>query len=177
MRRMSFADGRNPSRRRKAALLGALVAGTLAAIGTTTASLGDGGGEVSFVVQAYGCVVTTAVGAVILWRRPGHGIGRLALGTGMLFTASALLELALSMAGYYARVQTVRAPLVTQAFDLAVLLTDLFVSVGLLASAILIVAWFPDGRATSRLGRLVQVLLLVAVASFLVSFAASDAMP
>ncbi len=63
-------------------LIGLVLAGAFSvfaatvAVVSTAASVADD--AVTGLVQAYGSVMYAFVGIVVLWRRPGHGIGRLA---------------------------------------------------------------------------------------------------
>ena len=104
-------------------------------------------------------------------------IGRLALLTGLLFSASALLQAGLAITGFYEPVQGYRDPFTTALSELAIALTDLFVAIGLLMSVTLLVAWFPDGRPMSRLGRFVPALLALAAVALIVSAVGTNAMP
>jgi hypothetical protein len=174
---MSVAGGRVGLRWREAGLLVALALGVATTAATIAASQGPETAVFLVVMQAYGCLVYTAVGVLILWRRPGHGIGRLALATGLLFIASTMLQMVLALAGYYDPVQPYRPPLVTTALEVAVVMTDLLLAIGLLVSAILLVCWFPDGRPMSRLGRVVPLGLLGAVLCFTISGVVGEAMP
>jgi hypothetical protein len=178
---MAAMTGQRPrpaSRRRRIGLVAAVGLGVVATFLTAAAAIvTDTRDPGEVFLQGYGSIVYTSVGAVILWRRPGHGIGRIALATGLVFTLSAAVQIVLSVAGFHDPVQPYRPPLVMTAAAIATGLVELLTSSSLILSAILIVAWFPDGRRTSRLGLLVQALLLIAGAAFLVSFGATQAMP
>ncbi len=45
------------------------------------------------VIWPISSTVTTAVGALILWRRPGHRMGRLLVSVGLMFGASVAVSL------------------------------------------------------------------------------------
>ncbi len=98
----------------------------------------------------------TLVGSVILVQRPGHRIGRLMMAMGIIQ--------ALSHGG-----PVIIGALVPEGIRSGAIPESIFAladTVGFLAivlGAVLLVVWFPDGRATSRLGRIAQALVPVLV--------------
>ncbi len=104
---------------------------------------------------------STLVGSIILVQRPGHRIGRLMMLMGV--------GLALSIGGQTIfntidpgglRWGSITGPLLALAEEVF--------SAFVLMGGVLIVAWFPDGRTTSRLGSMAQALMLVLLGSQLV---------
>ncbi len=122
-----------------------------------------------WVLMLYGAGVYTGVGILILWRRPGHGVGRLALTLGMAFSATILLEAALAMFTLEGTVQPVVTGWLVAVRDIAQGATTALPAASIALGLVLLVAWFPDGRATSRGGRAVQWLLALAVIGLLVA--------
>jgi len=102
------------------------------------------GGSVGFLL----------VGSIILVQRPGHRIGRLML---LMGVSPALSQGVVTILGAIdpdgARWGAITTPLlaVVGAMGFLVIVTG----------ALLLVVWFPDGRTTSRLGTMVQALVLV----------------
>ncbi len=105
----------------------------------------------------------TAVGVVILWQRPGHGIGRLTLAIGILWAALGAIEAGLLVmdAGW------VFAPVIR---DVAGFASESLGALALLGGAVITVVWFPDGRRTSRLGGFIEVLGAIGVAIVMLDF-------
>ena len=111
------------------------------------------------LIKAYGVLLYTFVGVVVLWRRPGHGIGRLALTIGLTFVVGILLstlDLPRQLAGFVAN------------------LSDGFTLVALVVGGSLIVVRFPDGDRTSRLGALVELTLVLSVVGLMVTGVRDD---
>ena len=105
-----------------------------------------------------GSVAFTLVGVVILWRRPGHGIGRLTLAIGQMFAAGAAIHSGIILLNpRWGEASVIRAfgDVVSQGLILG----------ALVAGMVIVVVWFPDGRRTSRLGAVVEALVALAVAS------------
>ena len=154
-----------------------LAAALLLAIGTALVSLpktigGYGDAGLSGVLfSVLGPVCYTAVGVVILWRRPGQGVGRLALTIGLLFTASSIVVnilLATTPPGFsYPAISWLPRIVV----DVARALTDQVPVFGLILGGILLIIWFPDGHPTTRLGLLAEIGLLLAMTGIVVDAA------
>jgi hypothetical protein len=113
-------------------------------------------------IAGYGAVAYTFVGVVVLWRRPGHGIGRLALAVGLAFALGGSFTTIARVGLTDADPSTWPAPVAT------VLETTLNVLIALpiVAMALgvsLLITWFPDGRRTSRMGGVVEILLAASV--------------
>ncbi len=115
------------------------------------------------VITIYGALMFTFVGVVVLWKRPGHGIGRLALGIGLLFAGSAALTTVLEWWQPGVGVRSVLLGPFKAIYDMADALSTLLAIAGLLFGAVLLITWFPDGRRTSRLGAVIQFALLFGV--------------
>ncbi len=100
----------------------------------------------------------TLVGSTILVQRPGHRIGRLMMVVGV--------SLALSQGG-----PTIIGALDPEWTRSGAIPEWIFAAVdamgfmAIVLGAVLLIAWFPDGRATSRLGTMVQALVLVLLIS------------
>ena len=163
-----------PSRtRRRAWLLTAAVAfAAFAAIASFrwgyASALSGMSGPQGLLLSVFGTVGYTAVGASILWRRPGNGIGRLALAIGLAFSASAALSsisAALTPTGFGWPILPGRASLVV---TIAVAASEALMAGALLIGTILLIAWFPSGRRSSRLGLIVEALVAVAIAAAVV---------
>ena len=100
------------------------------------------------------------VGSHILIAQPGHRIGRLMLLMGASLVLNVGVQTTMEAVDPYGlRWGSITGPLRAVA--------DAFGGLALLGG-VLIVAWFPDGRTTSRLGKTAQALLLVALLSQLV---------
>ena len=100
------------------------------------------------------------VGSHILIAQPGHRIGRLMLLMGASLVLNVGVQTTMEAVDPYGlRWGSITGPLRAVA--------DAFGGLALLGG-VLIVAWFPDGRTTSRLGKTAQALLLVVLLSQLV---------
>lgn len=107
------------------------------------------------------------VGLVVLWQRPGHGIGRLALAIALMFAVSTLLGTGIEVLNPrwgFARVLRSVADIVS---------TTLF-SLATIGGGLVLAVWFPDGRRTSRLGLIVEMLVLFIVFASVVSAVGED---
>jgi MFS family permease len=105
-----------------------------------------------------GTLAFTLVGVAILWQRPGHGIGRLTLAIGLMFAAGASINAGIIL--FNPRWGTAS---VIRAFGDVV--SQGLIAGALVAGMVIVVVWFPDGRRTSRLGGVVEVLVGIALAS------------
>ena len=108
-----------------------------------------------------GTLAFTLVGVVILWRRPGHGIGRLTLAIGQMLAVGAGVNAAIILLN-----PRWGASSVLRAFGDVV--SQGLISSALVAGMVLVVVWFPDGRRSSRLGAAVEALVGIALASIVV---------
>ena len=155
-----------PDRRRVGLALSSVVAviGLVAAI--TGGRVGDDS-STGLLVSLYGIAVYTAVGVMILWNRRGHGIGRLALVIGLAFSIGVILDATLTALIVPGSVQRLQVGLIVGVRDVARALADLLPVVAIGLGGILLIAWFPDGRATGRAGQAVHGLLATAVGSLL----------
>lgn len=99
----------------------------------------------------------TVVGSLILVRQPGHRIGRL-----MLLTGTSLV-LNLAVQTILDAVTPSGSPWTDITGALRAVAEGGF-NVFALLGGVLIVAWFPDGRTSSRLGTVAQALVLVLLA-------------
>ncbi len=156
--------------RRRIALLGAgavaFAAGFFALVLLGLRRVDD---PVGGLVSAYGCWMYTFVGVTVLWRRPGHGIGRLALTIGLAFTFGVLLTTLAALWHPTTGVQSVLARPQQLLFDVAELVSSLLVVTGLVLGTSLLITWFPDGHRTSRLGAVVEAVLVAGAASALLA--------
>jgi hypothetical protein len=163
-----------PGRRRGALILSAVAAGTaLVATVGSGGLLATGGADYSWLMTFYGISAYTAVGIVILWQRPGHGIGRLTLSLGLALAVAVLLNglatllgpIPLAPPGAVDWQRAVRGVLAT--------LVEAIPALAIWLGGVLLIAWFPDGRPTSRAGR-VATRLVVVTGSLLVVGALAD---
>lgn len=153
--------------RRRAGLIGAVV---ITIAGMVVMVVNGVVNDVPLVEQltSVGSVAAFAfVGVVVLWQRPGHGIGRLALTIALMFAVSTLLGTWLEIAnprwGFARVIRAVAEIVSTTLFNLA--------TVG---GGLILVVWFPDGRRTSRLGLIVEVLVVLVVIATVVTTAGED---
>ncbi len=145
-------------------VLAAVIAGSSLAIAALrSADRVDESGLTGLILMLYGAGVYTGVGILILWRRPGHGVGRLALVLGMAFSIAILLEAVLALFTLEGTVQPVITGWLVVVRDIAQSATMALPAVAIAFGMILLVAWFPDGHATGRRGRAVHWLLAVTV--------------
>lgn len=111
------------------------------------------------IVIASGAMLYVLVGVVVLWNRPGNGIGRVAILIGLGFSSAIILsylEARLGLSG---------------AIGLA---SQAVIFIGWIAGGSLLVVWFPDGHRTSRLGGLVEVSLVAAMIGLVVTSSRDD---
>lgn len=127
------------------------------------------------VLFVYGVAVYSTVGVMILWNRPGHGIGRLALLIGLAFAAAAILDATLSVASVPGQVQSIVPGWAATIRDAGRAAAEILMGAALLLGGILLLAWFPEGHASGRTGATVHALLIVAV-GLLVLGGARDAL-
>ena len=100
--------------------------------------------------------IYATVGCIILIHRPGHRIGRLLLLLGIALTFTAvgpmLLDVLSPLRWAIRPLRTILAFFVEWAGPIAILV-----------GTILVLVWFPSGRATSRLGRVIELASVVFV--------------
>lgn len=145
----------------------AIVASVLAVAFTP---MGPDVDQLAVVFRVYGTLMFSFVGVVILWRRPGHGLGRLALLIGMLFAASSAIGALLEWARPSVGARELLSGPVQVVYDITSNVSLALMVAGLLFGVTLLVAWFPDGHRTSRLGAVVELALgagivLIAIAT------------
>ena len=112
---------------------------------------GDGTTE---LLRSLGSVVTAAIGSIILWRRPGQGVGRLMLASGLVAGGGSALPF-LAALGRFAGVAT--TPSVVRS------VADVVTATGLFIGSVLVVVRFPSGSRASRLGTLVEGLIWLSI--------------
>jgi len=104
-----------------------------------------------------GSLAFTLVGLLILWQRPGHGIGRLTLAIGLMFAAGAGINAGITLFNpRWGTASAIRA--------VGDVVSQGLIVMALVAGMVIVVVWFPDGRRSSRLGSVVEVLVGLAVA-------------
>jgi len=108
-----------------------------------------------------GTLAFTLVGVIILWRRPGHGIGRLTLAIGQMFAVGASINAGIILLNPRWGASSV----FRQVGDVV---SQGLIGIALVAGMVLVVVWFPDGRRSSRLGAAVEALIGIALASIVV---------
>ena len=121
------------------------------------------------VITVYGSLMFTFVGVVVLWRRPRHGIGRLAVVIGLLFSLSAAITSALEWWQPGSGVRLVLFGPLKTIYELLDTFSSLLALAGLVLGVVLMITWFPDGRRTSRLGGLVELALVSGVVAVTVA--------
>jgi hypothetical protein len=145
--------------------LGLAMAGLIAVAGivaiVTGARVGDDS-PTAWLLSFYGIAVYTAVGVMILWNRPGHGIGRLALAVGLAFSLTTILDGTIARLVIPGTVQPLETGWIVGVRDVARVLVSLLPAIAIGFGGILLIAWFPDGRPAGRAGVLVTILLAIA---------------
>lgn len=106
-----------------------------------------------FIVWPLNSMVATVVGVLILWRRPGHRMGRLLVTVGLMFAASAIVSATTTRIDPYA----MRFPRITPAL---VVVGEALSTLSLVIGSLSVVVRFPTGRRTSRIGLVVEVLIV-----------------
>jgi hypothetical protein len=139
---------------RVAALLALPVA--VALLWVVTAIMSPGAVDQFVLVWGVSSTVTPAVGVLILWRRPGHPMGRLLVSVGLLYGASAALSLVTSELDPFG----MRFPRIT---PWVTLLAEILGTTSLLIGSVFIIVRFPSGRRTSRLGLIIELLVLCVI--------------
>ena len=139
-----------PMRPQQAALLitGALVYAVAVVAAVTGVPTDDAGvdGLISELYLVLGAPAFATVGIVILLHCPGHRLGRLLLIVGLGLSIASIGPLVLqALTPFRWAIRPVRGVL-----EFIVAFAG---AISLLAGSILVMAWFPEGRATSRLGR------------------------
>jgi hypothetical protein len=106
--------------------------------------------------------MTTAIGALILWLRPGHAMGRLLAGAGLLFGAGAAISLIVSVVDPFG----MRFPRIT---PVLMVVGEVMSTVSLVAGSLIVIVRFPSGRRTSRLGLAIEAMVVVAIGGLILS--------
>lgn len=157
-----------PDRRRLGLLALGAASVSAAVLAIRTAGSDPGDDPLAALIAAYGTVTYMFVGIVVLWRRPGHGIGRLAIWIGIAFGVGVALNLAPMLADQASSVRPDPPGPTEVLLDLASLVSTALTSLALILSASLLVTWFPDGHRTSRAGGVVELLLVASVTALAV---------
>jgi MFS family permease len=147
--------------RRQLALSTAGVFAVLAAVLVFASLLLRGAATDDLYPGIGGTLAFTLVGIAILWRRPGHGIGRLTLAIGLMFAAGAGINAGIILFNPRWGIASV-----IRSFGEVV--SQGLLVLALVAGMVIVVVWFPDGRRSSRLGAVVEVLVGLAFASAVV---------
>ena len=138
-------------RRRTGLVAAAAIAATGVVLSVSNQAVVDDGVGLAFGVVAN--LTFTIVGVIILWRRPGQGIGRLMLLIGLTFAITTIARVVLFAIDPYG----FRFPPFTGiGVGLAKGLTGLAVAAG----GVSVVVRFPSGRRTSRLGLAAEACLI-----------------
>lgn len=134
---------------------------TLLVVGDAAQAMGDG--AYTALIYVFGVLAYTGVGILILWNRPGHGIGRLTLAIGLGFSLSIILQATLGSL-VFARVEWPLArDLLVAVRGGARALAEALPPAGIWAGGVLLISWFPDGRPTGRAGAIVVGLVIILV--------------
>jgi hypothetical protein len=152
-------------RDRPALALAVLFAVVLSILAAATVVTGAGMDPARAVFYSAGPVLFTSVGAVILARLPGHPVGRIALGIGVLLAVSTLLVLAVTLVDPLGPVTVVLPGLAGQLLQATVVVAFALPALAMLLGGALLIIRFPDGRIESRAGRAAQTLVGIGVAA------------
>ena len=126
-------------------------------------------GDPGEVLLAYGVMLYAFLGVVVLWRRPGHGIGRVAMTIALALAVGLLLTVLARFGPPTEGVRPVLERPVQLLLDTASLMSEILLAGGLAVGGVLLLVWFPDGHRTSRLGAVIEVLLVVSVIGVVVA--------
>jgi len=143
------------------AMLVALPLG-VALVGVLTAIETRGFIDDFVIVWVLSSTVTTSVGALILWQRPSHAMGRLLVAVGLMFGASAAIGLVTSQFDPFA----IRFPRVTPVLGFV---GTVLSTASLLVGSLFVIVRFPTGRRTSRLGLVIEVFGVSAIVGMIVA--------
>jgi hypothetical protein len=124
---------------------------------------------IGYLPLLYGALTFTAVGVIVLWRRPGQGIGRLALIIGLAYGVGIWLQTIVGLVDPPESVRTVHLGVVPYLIYAATVLAEILQMTGLLLGCTLMISWFPSGRRSSRTGILVELALAIGVIGMLAS--------
>jgi hypothetical protein len=113
------------------------------------------------IIWGLSSTVTASVGALILWRRPGHAMGRLLTLVSLLFALSAAIGLVTDVIDQY----QLRFGRLT---EWAIAVAEALSTISLLVGSVIVIVRFPSGRRTSRMGLLIEGLIVVAVGGLIV---------
>jgi hypothetical protein len=143
-------------------------AGVATALAVTLISTNGEVDVLSVVFYGLAPLLFTAVGAIILAQRPGHGVGRVSLLIGLALTLSASVSLAITLVDPPGSVTVILPGIAGSILEFAVALADTLPSIALFIGGAILVVWFPDGRPSSRLGLLATSLVGLAILSTVV---------
>ncbi len=140
-----------------------LVLGALLYVGTVVvAVVGDPALDLGSIYLVTGGPIYALVGIIILAHRPGHRLGRILLVVGVALTITVFGPVILeALTPLRWTIRPIRGLLET--------IIEWSGSIALLCGTVLALVWFPDGRATSRLGRVIEGASAVFVAGAIVS--------
>lgn len=110
-------------------------------------------GDDTFLIPTFGGPIFSFIGSLILHRRPGHGIGRLMLVIGVALSATLAATLILQTIDPFG----FRLGPIVEIVGVA---TSATVNLAILAGSLVLIVWFPDGHRTSRLGLLVEAMVV-----------------
>lgn len=119
--------------------------------------------EIGVVIPIIGSVGYTLVGTTILWQRPAHPLGRLATAIGVAFSVAALLSAAVAATTPDGFFTPGRTGLLGVVLDAAIWTSDTLIVGGIVLGGTILIARFPSGRRTSRLGTMVEVGVAIAI--------------
>jgi hypothetical protein len=155
------SQARRPETRARQSILLALPIG-VALVWAATAVMQPAAVDQFALIWGLSATVTTAIGALILLRRPGHAMGRLLAAVGLLFALSAAISLVVAAVDPFG----MRFPTITRFLNVA---GEAMSTVALLAGSLFVIVRFPSGRRTSRLGLVIEALIAVAIGGMLLS--------
>jgi len=103
-----------------------------------------------------GSTVTAVVGAVILWGRPGHPMGRLLMAVAAATVLSGVIAVVAATLDPFG----FRFGRLTQ---VAILASEILSTASIVLGSLFVVVRFPSGRRTSRFGTAIELLSLVVI--------------
>ena len=166
---MTLASSPRLDRRQVGLVLAGLFCAAVGVVAIASLVLTPDPADTFDAILVYGVLLYAFLGVVVLWRRPGHGIGRLALAIALSLAVGLLLSVILRYGPPTEGVRTILDWPLQVAIDVSSLLSNLLLAAGVLLSASLLLVWFPDGHRTSRLGRLIEITLVLSVLALFVS--------
>ena len=117
-------------RRRVGLVLAGVFGATVGLVALVDTVFAPAARDVSDALLAYGVLLYTFLGVVVLWRRPGHGIGRLALAIALSLAVGVLLTVVANYGPPTEGVRTVLPWPVQFAVDISAWLSDLLLAAG-----------------------------------------------